>query len=132
MIQTADTVQPKIETILVVEDVDMIRQLIVKVLCSKNFVVLQAIDGPDALKLASHYRGTIDLLIADIRLPGMSGLELFEALKRFRPEIHVLLMSAFTGEILDTPDWSFIQKPFTSKELLEKISGLIDTPHLIT
>lgn len=120
------------ETVLVVEDSDAIRELAVTILCAMNFLVLQAGNGPDAIKCAANYSGKIDLLLTDISLPGMSGLQLAKALKEFRSEIQVILMSAFTTEeVVWTSEWSFIQKPFTAQQLLDKIKTVLH-PRLIT
>lgn len=105
------------ETILVVEDSDVLRELIVRVLDLTRYIVLQATNGQDAVNVAADHTGRIDLLLSDVKMPGVSGPELAEMLQQSRPEIHVLLMSAFTGrDVLDgkhAHDWEFIQKPFT-------------------
>ena len=109
-------------TILIVEDASAMREVVATVLCSRNFTVIEAANGPDALRIAASHTEKIDVLLSDVRLPGMSGLELAEALKESRPEVQVILMSAFGSEsVVSVCPWLFLQKPFTLRQLLDKI-----------
>jgi DNA-binding NtrC family response regulator len=101
--------------------------LVVRVLNWANFDVLQAASGSDALRVAAKYPGKIDLLLSDVKLPGMSGPHLAELLKQSRPEMQVMLMSAFVGgeQLAATYGWTFIQKPFMAKSLLEVINSVL-------
>ena len=120
----------KLETILVVEDTDVLLELIVTVLNRANFVVLQATSGLDALSVAGDHPGKIDLLLSDVRLPGMSGHEVAEALQQSRPEMHVMFMSGYAGGdmLVLNYGWAFIEKPFVSKKLVEMINVVLHTP----
>ena len=120
----------KLETILVVDDIDEVLQLAVRILQYANFVVLQADSGESALKLAAEYAGTIDLLLSDVKMPGMSGPDLGEALKKSRPDVHVMFMSGYTGGdlLVSTDGWAFITKPFVPTKLVQMINNVLHTP----
>jgi DNA-binding NtrC family response regulator len=123
----ADSLSERQETILVVEDTEVLLELVVRVLNWANFDVLQAASGSDALRVAAEYPGKIHLLVSDVRMPGMSGPHLAELLKQSRPEMQVVLMSAFIGgeQLAATYGWTFIQKPFSAKSLLEVINSVL-------
>jgi two-component system, cell cycle sensor histidine kinase and response regulator CckA len=120
----------KHETILVVDDAEVVVRLVVKILEDANFDVLQANCGETAIKVAAEYPGTIDLLLSDVEMPGMSGPDLCEALKKSRPNMHVMFMSGYSGEdmlILDY-GWAFIEKPFVPTKLVEMVNVVLHTP----
>ena len=125
----AELLVEKLETILVVDDTDIVRKVVVAILKTANFLVLQANSGLDALKLAANYPGRIDLLLSDVQMPGMSGPDLGTTLKRSRPNIQVMFMSGFTGGNLLVLNygWAFIQKPFVPVKLLEMINIVLHT-----
>jgi two-component system cell cycle sensor histidine kinase/response regulator CckA len=125
--EPADTTAVKLGTILVVEDMEFLLELVVTVLNSANFAVLQADSGPGALSTAADHPGAIDLLLSDVYLPGMSGVQMAEILKQSRPGMQVILMSAFSGGDLLAAKygWTFIQKPFTSRILLEMVNRVL-------
>jgi two-component system cell cycle sensor histidine kinase/response regulator CckA len=115
----------KLETVLVVDDTDIVRELLVKILREANFLVLEADSGAAALKLAADYEGRIDLLLSDITMPGMSGHDLVKSLTASRPEVRVLLTG---GDFLDQgADHAFIQKPFSALQLIEMIQSVLRT-----
>jgi two-component system cell cycle sensor histidine kinase/response regulator CckA len=111
------------KTILVVDDSDSVVNAVSKLLKTADFHVLQANSGTAALELVANYAGSIDLLLSDVQMPGMSGPALAEAIKISRPGIKVVLMSTFTGERL--LDWPFIEKPFTLVRLLGMINDAL-------
>jgi DNA-binding NtrC family response regulator len=112
-------------TILVVDDTDFVLEVLVAMLEAANFVVLQANCGCRALELAANYPGRIDLLLSDVRMPGMSGPHLAESLKQSRPNLQVLLTG---GDVLtDNCGWAFIQKPFMSVKLIEVVNRVLHT-----
>jgi two-component system cell cycle sensor histidine kinase/response regulator CckA len=125
----AELLARKLETILVVDDTDEVLKVVVSILEIAKFHVLKATSGPNALELAANHAGRIDLLLSDVQMPGMSGPDLGEALKRSRPDIHVMLMSGFTGENLLALNhrWAYIQKPFVPVKLLEMINVVLHT-----
>src|ERR1041384_2747596 len=89
-----------LETILVVDDNPALLKMVVSILEEQNFRVLSAIDGLSALKLADKTTETIPLLLSDVDMPEMSGPDLGEALKKARPDMHVMLMSGGISESL--------------------------------
>jgi len=111
-------------TILVVEDCAPIREIVGTVLRSRNFNVLEAATGPDALSVAADDTSTIDLVLSDIRLPGMSGIDVAQALSERQPPLPVILMSAF-GEEYALGTWPFIRKPFTAQQLIDRIQEVL-------
>jgi DNA-binding response OmpR family regulator len=120
----------KLESILVVDDDHFVLTMVAKVLNAANFLVLQASSGATAIKLAANYAGRIDLLLSDVLMAGMSGPDLGEALKKTRPDMHVMLMSGFPGGDLLVLNygWAFIDKPFVPKKLVEMVNSVLHTP----
>jgi len=119
------------ETILVVEDEDMVRNLTVEVLESCGYEVLQARNGIEALDFCKSYKEKIDLLITDIVMPQIGGRELAERMLHEDPSLCVLFTSGYTDDaivrhgILEE-DANFIQKPFNLDDLGKKVSELLD------
>jgi two-component system cell cycle sensor histidine kinase/response regulator CckA len=127
----AELLEQKLETILVVDDVDLVLNLVVLILQSADYNVLQASNGDLALKLAAEYPGRIDLLLSDVQMPNMTGPKLGNEIKKTRPDMHVMLMSAFVGGNLLVLNygWNFIEKPFVSAKLLEMVNDVLHTPN---
>jgi hypothetical protein len=126
----AESLVRPLETILVVDDMEMVRELVVDILEDAKFHVLQADSGANALKLAIDYAGKIDLLLSDIQMPGMTGPDLAETLKRSRPDMHMMFMSGFTGRspsVLNY-EWAFIEKPIVPVKLMEMVDVVLHTP----
>ncbi len=88
-------------TILVVEDDDAVRHLVVNVLRSRGHHVIEACDARHALPLGEHYEGQIDLLVTDIVMPGMDGMQLAKRLLEVRPEMKLLFMTGYTDRTGD-------------------------------
>jgi two-component system, cell cycle sensor histidine kinase and response regulator CckA len=120
------------ETILLVEDEELVRNLAREVLESYNYQVLEAAKGGTALLLCEHHEEPISLLLTDIVLPEMSGHLLAERLSQLRPEMKVLYMSGYTDNaivhhgVLDEGT-NFIQKPFTPTALVKKVREVLDS-----
>jgi PAS domain S-box-containing protein len=119
------------ETVLVVEDDDVLRALAVRALGSAGYRVLQAEAPEVALEVSRRHRGTIDLLVSDVLLPEENGWTLSKRIERERPGIAVLYMSGFTGgrwdgvEVLP-PGVPFLAKPFTPEGLQRKVREVLD------
>jgi DNA-binding NtrC family response regulator len=110
-------------TVLVVEDESDLRQPIVRMLRKSGFEVLEAADGTSAIDLLRANRTGIDAVLLDMTIPGASSREVLEAAANVRPDIKVILTSAYSQEMIDGSMWapqicSFIRKPFQFGELL--------------
>jgi signal transduction histidine kinase/DNA-binding response OmpR family regulator len=118
-------------TILLVEDDDDVRAYTVEILRELGYRVLEAHDGPSALRLMERQDTVIDLLFTDVVMPGMSGRELAEAAREHRSDLKVLYTSGYTrnaimhGGRLDS-GVEMIAKPFTYQGLAEKIREVLD------
>jgi two-component system, cell cycle sensor histidine kinase and response regulator CckA len=115
-------------TVLVVEDEEVVRSLVVQVLEGEGYRALVARDGEDALELAEHNH--VDVLLTDLTMPKLGGRELAETLRATHPELKVVYMSGYAeGGILSDgvlpPATAFLSKPFTFAELAEKVRGLL-------
>jgi two-component system, cell cycle sensor histidine kinase and response regulator CckA len=117
------------QTILVVDDNEHVRALNVAILESKNYHVLSANSAPSAIKLAHETKGPIDLLLSEIEFPEISGPDMGELLKKTRPAMHVMLMSAgATGNLLVLNyGWAYIQKPFIGGRLTKMIYDVLNS-----
>ena len=119
------------ETVLIVEDEEIVRNLCVQILERLGYRVMQASNGDEALALAMGYRERIDLLFTDVVMLGMNGRELADRLTRIRPETRVLFTSGYTDDaivhhgVLDE-GVSFIGKPYSLSGLARKIREVLD------
>ena len=118
--------------ILVVEDDDRVRGLVVHVLEGRGHSVLEARSGDEAARLLSQIEHGIDLLVSDVVMPGMNGFELMDALRDQNPDVEVLLMSGYAkpaGTSLREipPNASFLQKPFGPRALLRKVDEIFES-----
>jgi two-component system, cell cycle sensor histidine kinase and response regulator CckA len=119
------------ETILIVEDEDMVRALASRGLREQGYTVIEARHGADALRQLEQHPSTIDLVISDVVMPEMGGRELGRRLATLRPSMPVLYTSGYTGEdviqrgLLD-PDMPFQQKPFAPEDLARKVREMLD------
>ncbi|MCX5892394.1 MAG: PAS domain S-box protein [Deltaproteobacteria bacterium] len=119
------------ETILVVEDEDLVRQLITDVLERYGYRVLSAGNPGEALLLSERHRGPIPLMLTDVVMPQMSGRCLAESLAPRHPEMQVLYMSGYTEDIIGhrgvlENGRLFIQKPFTPAALAQKVRQALE------
>ncbi|SHJ44003.1 PAS domain S-box-containing protein [Malonomonas rubra DSM 5091] len=120
------------ETILVVEDEASILEIARSFLTEAGYNVLSAQVPEEAIKLANNHLGTIELLLTDIIMPKMSGVELGEALLKKHPHLKILYMSGYSGEHLipksdaaTEPD--VLLKPFSAHSLTKKIRAILDS-----
>jgi len=115
-------------TILLAEDEEGIRELVARILRHNRFEVLEAASGEQALEVASRWPGTIDLLVSDVVMPGMSGGELAARLQAERPEVLVVLVSGNVDstvvESVAEGTGAFLAKPFRPSELIGVIAEL--------
>jgi CheY-like chemotaxis protein len=122
----AEAVSSGTETILMVEDEAIVRELACRVLRAIGYTVLTAAHPDKALALSAQHDGHIDLLITDILMPGMRGVDLAEQIARSRPGIGVLYISGYTKDIVSDQgvtgtNWAFLPKPFTPTSLARKV-----------
>lgn len=123
------------ETLLVVEDEDMVREIITHTLNRYSYTLLVA-KGPDeAFRLCKKYTGKINLLITDVIMQGMSGRDLAQQLSLRYPEMKILYISGYTDDIiihhgiLDR-GINFMQKPFTPYTLARKVREVLTHPDM--
>ncbi|MCW3099670.1 MAG: sensor hybrid histidine kinase [Chthonomonadaceae bacterium] len=127
-----DTTPEGSETILLVEDESMVRDIATQSLRSLGYHVLVAANGADALKIHSEYEEPIALLVTDVVMPWMNGKELAERILEKRPNIRVLFISGYTNNVilhkgvLDD-GVTLLQKPFTSSALGQKVRQILDS-----
>ena len=88
--------------------------------------VLTAENGHEALFLSRQYSGRIHLLLSDIQMPRLDGIELARQIQKERPGTHILLMSGYSHE--RNPGFGFMRKPFTPSQLSDTIRGLLRMP----
>jgi DNA-binding response OmpR family regulator len=117
-------------TVLVVDDEPTLRSVIRRSLLREGYEVLVAEDGPRALALSRAHPDHIDLLITDVVMPGLTGLELARALSSERQKLSVLFISGFTfDEAVPPTDLAngsaYLPKPFDTKVLLAKVDQLL-------
>jgi signal transduction histidine kinase/CheY-like chemotaxis protein len=125
------TIPNNTDTVLVVEDEAGVRELACQFLKVKGYAVLGAKDGEEALEVAGRYAGTIHLILSDMVMPKMSGIELVRRLKAIRPDIRVLFMSGYSvysngDPEREFPDVPMLQKPFSSISLVEMVRKTLD------
>jgi PAS domain S-box-containing protein len=119
------------ETLLVVEDDAMVRQLICESLLAYGYDVLQAVDATDALRRAAAHPDSIQLLLTDVIMPGMNGRELYQRLLALRSDLRVLYMSGYTDDTivrhgLLEAGIDYLQKPFTVTDLARKVRQVLE------
>jgi PAS domain S-box-containing protein len=120
------------ETILLVEDEEMVRKLACTVLQKYGYTVLEAPNGEEALRMVQgENHNPIHLMVTDVVMPGMSGRQLADRLVSLRPEMRVLYMSGYIDNaiahhgVLD-PGIAYIQKPFARDDLASKVREVLD------
>jgi two-component system cell cycle sensor histidine kinase/response regulator CckA len=117
------------ETVLLVEDESTVRYLAKRLLERAGYSVIPAAHGAEALALCEQHEGPIHLIVTDIVMPEMGGLELVERLRESYPDLRVILMSGYSEEdeldLAEVPV-AFLQKPFSYKELTAEVRRMLD------
>lgn len=119
------------ETILVVEDEEPLRKVVVELLSQLGYQVLSAANGKEALRLAADSRQQIHLLLTDVLMPEISGPELARRLKVQRPSLKVVFISGYDDGSLAPdgvlpPEVVLVHKPFTVKALSGRLREVLD------
>ena len=118
--------------VLLVEDDAKLADMVSKMLGNLGCAVIVARDSFDAVECARHDQ-SIDLMLSDVIMPGLSGRQVYEEIAKFRPELKVLFMSGYTDDIIAQhgvldAGMHFLQKPFTTHDLLAKLRETIGEP----
>jgi two-component system cell cycle sensor histidine kinase/response regulator CckA len=120
------------ETILLVEDEEDVRKLIARILREQGYKVLEASQGREVFSLCEGQGGPIHLMVTDMIMPEMNGMELAKQIKQIYPEMKVLYMSGYSPDKVATDcekvekEIEFIQKPFTVDRLARKIREVLE------
>ena len=120
------------ETVLVVEDEDLVRKLMRTILESRGYAVLDARGGDEGFQVCRNHQGPIHVLITDVVMPRMNGKEVAKRLRSIYPDIRVLYVSGYTADAIDQrgvleTGIQFLQKPFTPLVLTNRVRELLDT-----
>jgi CheY-like chemotaxis protein len=122
--------RPGTETILLVEDEDVVRELTRRVLERQGYTVLACADGQEAISLAERDNRKIDLLLTDVVMPGLRGYEVARQVSESRPEIKILYMSGYAEEALvgrpALADSALIEKPFAVDALARRVRETLE------
>jgi two-component system, cell cycle sensor histidine kinase and response regulator CckA len=128
--EAAQPIRDLSDTLLLVEDEDQVRDLVVRILEQLGYTVLAAANGEEAIQVSRDYPGHISLLVTDVVMPKMSGKEVADALVAGRPGLKVLYLSGYTENtvvnhgVLDA-NVDFLSKPFSRDALAAKIHEIL-------
>ncbi len=119
------------ETVLIAEDDEVVRNLLCRTLGGCGYNVLSATDGRDALTLCQQHQGPIDLLVADVVMPQMSGVKLASQLRKLKPTLRVLYVSGYADEAIvrhgvSVAEENFLRKPCLPNEFADKVRETLD------
>jgi PAS domain S-box-containing protein len=119
------------ETIFIIEDDFHVRDLTRKILERAGYIVLEAADGQEAVKIFNEQLNNIDLVILDVIMPRKNGKEVYEELKKLKPEIKVLFTSGYTSDIIHRKgiikeNQNFILKPVSPQALLATVRSVLN------
>ncbi len=122
---------PGRETLLVVEDNELVRGTTVSLLRGHGYEVLECASGADALRRVEEHDGHIHLLVTDVVMPGMGGMEVADRIRSLRPDIGVLFVSGYTAdEIIHRETFedgvAFLQKPYTADILIRRVRQVLE------
>jgi len=119
------------ETILLVEDDDMLRKMLNKTLSSLGYSIIEAKNGKQGEAVFNAFQGTIDLLLTDVVMPEKNGIEMAMELQKRSPELKVILMSGYTENAiirngLPGLNTHFVQKPVTPQTISLALQNILD------
>ena len=119
------------KTILLVDDEQSVRAIVLKILRRAKYEVLEAENCDAALRIADSHQGKIDLVITDMFMPGLRGPEVAQKLARTRPGLRVLFMSGYADPDLGTAvpaGANFLNKPFSGADLAKTVEAALKGP----
>lgn len=115
--------------ILVVDDELAILRFVSLILENSGFTIITSESGEEALQKSREHKGTIHLMLSNIQMAGMSGMDLANKISSERSGIKVMLMSGFTDGLLILNDgWHFLPKPFIPSQLRDLIASVLSQP----
>ena len=119
------------ETVLLIEDDAVVRQLTARILRRQGYKVLVATQANEALQLAADHTTRIDLFLSDVVMPGESGPSVIERLSAVRPSTKVLFVSGYPGDDIsrrgiDEASFRFLAKPYSSEQLAQRVRQVLD------
>jgi len=119
------------ETVLLIEDDAVVRQLTARILRGQGYKVLVATQANEALELAADHETRIDLFLSDVVMPGESGPSVIERLSAARPSTKVLFVSGYPGDDIsrrgvDEGSFRFLAKPYSSEQLAQRVRQVLD------
>ena len=115
-------------TVLIVEDNDNLRNLLQRTLEGVGFSVFPAADGAEALRWSKQHEGTINIVVSDIVMPELNGIELSRRIRVARPETKFLFITGFGNQFPELCEYgaSILEKPFLPSELLHKVEEILN------
>ena len=125
---TAVTGTPSRGTVLVVDDDHGVQLVVRRALTAKGYGVLVASSGADALRLFEQHRGSLDLIVMDVTMPHMSGIEALRQIRATGSDVPTLLSSGYSVELItdDSPEFfAYLQKPYDVPQLLNAVAAAI-------
>jgi CheY-like chemotaxis protein len=128
---TAEKIPKGTETALVAEDDPDVRNMLTRILENHGYVVVQAVDGDDAIRVYKERNGRTDLVILDVVMSGKNGKEALDEIMSIDHRVKAIFMSGYTGDIvigkgIRSEAVDFVQKPVSLAELLSKVREVLD------
>jgi len=132
-IQELPSVTGGLETILLAEDDADTREIMSEVIRAEGYTVLETMDGEDAIRKFRENKDRIHLALLDVRMPKKDGKEVYDEIRRIRPDMKSLFISGYTADVIDNDEFSelglnFISKSSSPEEILGKIREVLDKP----
>jgi CheY-like chemotaxis protein len=126
--------RPRSITILIVEDDDNLRNLLQRTLEGVGFSVFPTTDGAEALRWSEQYEGAIEIVVSDIVMPELNGLELSKRIRVARPETKFLFITGFGDQFPELREYgeNVLGKPFLPSELVRKVDDILNQGHAVT
>jgi signal transduction histidine kinase/CheY-like chemotaxis protein len=112
-------------TVLLAEDLDDLREMLIQILSQKGLRVLAASDGIGAVKVASETKGTIDLIITDVLMPRMNGPDAVRRIRESRPGVKVVYLSGYTESVVPEGSDLLLAKPIAPEELVQAVQNCL-------